>query len=131
MCPGPRWYGDHGHTAGILQVSHLYIVVRQLTASSFSARTTLEVFLGQWLNQSFNAFVNYTNRNAKSQITNKYVNYQWYFLLVFYFLSCFPTSAPLTRQIAVSYVSATTGAVAVSVGMNSLVKVRRRRNVRK
>jgi len=41
---------------------------------SLSTRSLLEVFLGQWLNQSFNAFVNYTNRNAKSPITNKYVD---------------------------------------------------------
>jgi len=42
---------------------------------SLSTRSLLEVFLGQWLNQSFNAFVNYTNRNAKSPITNKYVKH--------------------------------------------------------
>ena len=34
-------------------------------------RTPLEAFLSQWGNQSFNALVNYTNRNAKSSITNK------------------------------------------------------------
>lgn len=53
--------------------------------------------LGQWFNQSFNAIVNYTNRNAKSEVTGK--------------------------QIAVAYVGATSGAVAVAAGMNLLVEV--------
>lgn len=34
-------------------------------------RTTWEVFVAQFINQTFNAFVNYTNRNAKSQTTNE------------------------------------------------------------
>ena len=59
-------------------------------------RTVPQVFVMQWVNQSFNALVNYTNRNAKSEITNK--------------------------QIATAYVSATSGALAVALGLNSLVK---------
>ena len=34
-------------------------------------RTPGQVALMQWLNQSFNALVNYTNRNAASTLTNK------------------------------------------------------------
>ena len=53
--------------------------------------------LGQWINQSFNALVNYTNRNAKSETTS------W--------------------QIFAAYVSATGGAVTAAAGMNAMVKV--------
>ncbi|XP_022424603.1 sideroflexin-2 isoform X3 [Delphinapterus leucas] len=59
-------------------------------------RTIPAVVFWQWVNQSFNALVNYTNRNAAS-----------------------PTSV---RQMAVSYVTATTAAVATAVGMNTLTK---------
>eukprot|EP00112_Aurelia_sp_Birch-Aquarium-sp1_P005599 Seg164.13 transcript_id=Seg164.13/GoldUCD/mRNA.D3Y31 product=Sideroflexin-2 protein_id=Seg164.13/GoldUCD/D3Y31 len=59
-------------------------------------KTIPQVVFWQWVNQSFNAFVNYTNRNAKSTITNK--------------------------QIGVAYASATTAATIVSVALNSLTK---------
>jgi len=59
-------------------------------------KTVPQVVFWQWINQSFNALVNYTNRNAKSEITN--------------------------GQIATAYVSATTGAMLVSLGLNNLVK---------
>jgi len=59
-------------------------------------RTVPQVVFMQWVNQSFNALVNYTNRNAKSETTN--------------------------AQIATAYVSATSGALAVALGLNSLVK---------
>jgi len=61
-------------------------------------RTTPEVVVAQWINQSFNAGLNFTNRNANSNVTNK--------------------------QIGFAYASATSAAVGVSVGVNSLVKVR-------
>ena len=53
------------------------------------------VLFWQWFNQSFNALLNYTNRNATSKVTNKHI---------------------LT-----AYTSATTGAVAVSVLLNRMV----------
>ncbi|XP_013359488.1 PREDICTED: sideroflexin-2 isoform X7 [Chinchilla lanigera] len=59
-------------------------------------RTMPAVIFWQWVNQSFNALVNYTNRNAAS-----------------------PTSV---RQMAFSYLTATTTAVATAVGMNMLTK---------
>ncbi len=60
-------------------------------------RKFIYVVLGQWLNQSFNALVNYTNRNAKSETTSK--------------------------QILTAYVGATGGAVTAAAGMNAMVKV--------
>ena len=53
------------------------------------------VLFWQWFNQSMNATVNYTNRNATSEVTN--------------------------RHILIAYTSATTGAVAVSVLLNRMV----------
>lgn len=51
-----------------------------------------QVALMQWLNQSFNALVNYTNRNAASSIT--------------------------TNQMLFAYATATSTALAVAVGLN-------------
>lgn len=59
-------------------------------------KTVPQVVLWQWINQSFNALVNYTNRNAKSEVTNS--------------------------QITLAYVSATSGAMVIALGLNSLVK---------
>lgn len=53
-------------------------------------RTNTAVIFWQWVNQSFNALVNYTNRNANSSLT--------------------------TTQLAVSYVSATSSALVAAVG---------------
>lgn len=59
-------------------------------------RTVPAVVFWQWVNQSFNALVNYTNRNAASPITPK--------------------------QIGVAYVTATSAALATAVGLNLYTK---------
>ncbi|XP_075468613.1 sideroflexin-2 [Ascaphus truei] len=59
-------------------------------------RTVPAVVFWQWVNQSFNALVNYTNRNAASPIT--------------------PT------QIGLAYITATSTALATAVGLNLYTK---------
>uniref|UniRef100_A0A672F463 Sidoreflexin n=1 Tax=Salarias fasciatus TaxID=181472 RepID=A0A672F463_SALFA len=59
-------------------------------------RTVPAVVFWQWVNQSFNALVNYTNRNAASPITPK--------------------------QIGIAYVTATSTALATAVGLNLYTK---------
>jgi tricarboxylate carrier len=61
-------------------------------------RTNSAVILWQWINQSFNALVNYTNRNAASTIT--------------------------TKQMAVAYVSATSCALITALGFKSFMSTR-------
>uniref|UniRef100_A0A8D0BJP3 Sidoreflexin n=1 Tax=Salvator merianae TaxID=96440 RepID=A0A8D0BJP3_SALMN len=59
-------------------------------------RTVPAVVFWQWVNQSFNAIVNYTNRNAASPIT--------------------------VKQIGVAYFTATSTALATAVGLNLYTK---------
>ncbi|XP_067858174.1 sideroflexin-2 [Heptranchias perlo] len=59
-------------------------------------RTVPAVVFWQWVNQSFNALVNYTNRNAASPIS--------------------------TKQIGVAYLTATSTALATAVGLNLYTK---------
>ncbi|XP_059486018.1 sideroflexin-2 [Neocloeon triangulifer] len=61
-------------------------------------RTVPAVVFWQWVNQSFNALVNYTNRNAKSQLS--------------------------TTQLGIAYVSATTSALVTAIGFRSFLEKR-------
>ncbi|KAJ1525684.1 hypothetical protein ONE63_008899 [Megalurothrips usitatus] len=61
-------------------------------------RTSAAVMFWQWVNQSFNALVNYTNRNAKSPLT--------------------------TAQLGVAYVSATASACLVAVQFKGFLEKR-------
>ena len=58
-------------------------------------KSTPQQIFWQWANQSFNAVVNYTNRNASSQITNE--------------------------MLAMCYVGATAASVTCAVGMNKFI----------
>jgi len=61
-------------------------------------KTTPAVILWQWINQSFNALVNYTNRNAASSIS--------------------------TKQMTIAYVTATTSAVVTAIGLKGYLAKR-------
>lgn len=61
-------------------------------------RTVPGLVVSQWANQSFNALVNYTNRNANSPLT--------------------------VNQLCVSYVTATTSALAVAIGFKGFLQKR-------
>lgn len=59
-------------------------------------RTVPAIVFWQWVNQSFNALVNYTNRNANSPLT--------------------------TTGLGVAYVSATTSALVAAVGFKNFMQ---------
>eukprot|EP00914_Ancora_sagittata_P006030 GHVO01012161.1.p1 GENE.GHVO01012161.1~~GHVO01012161.1.p1 ORF type:complete len:274 (+),score=23.10 GHVO01012161.1:125-823(+) len=61
-------------------------------------KTTGAVILWQWINQSFNALVNYTNRNAASSLSNK--------------------------QIATAYVTATSSALITALTFKAVLSTR-------
>lgn len=87
--------GNHRCNAAVLQVSkHSQLISDDNLFASF--RTVPAVVFWQFVNQSFNAIVNYTNRNANSPIT--------------------------TNQLGIAYVSATTSALVASLGYKSMLQ---------
>ncbi|KAB0343203.1 hypothetical protein FD754_020129 [Muntiacus muntjak] len=100
----PRWdqstfIGRAKHFFTVTDPRNILLTNEQLEAARkvvHDYRTTPAVLFWQWINQSFNAVVNYTNRSG---------------------------DAPLTvNELGTAYVSATTGAVATALGLNALTK---------
>lgn len=94
-------------------------------------RTTPAVLFWQWINQSFNAIVNYTNRSGDAPIT---VRWETVILaatpadfnsLIRHFIPerNLTDYSLVCSQLGTAYVSATTGAVATALGLNALTKV--------
>ncbi|XP_025245214.1 sideroflexin-1 [Theropithecus gelada] len=100
----PRWdqstfIGRAYHFFTVTDPRNILLTNEQLESARkivHDYRTTPAVLFWQWINQSFNAVVNYTNRSG---------------------------DAPLTvNELGTAYVSATTGAVATALGLNALTK---------
>ncbi|XP_042816775.1 sideroflexin-3 isoform X2 [Panthera tigris] len=100
----PRWdqstfLGRARHFFTVTDPRNLLLSGAQLEASRNivqNYRKTPTVVFWQWVNQSFNAVVNYSNRSGDAPIT--------------------------VGQLGTAYVSATTGAVATALGLKSLTK---------
>ncbi|XP_033041245.1 sideroflexin-3 isoform X3 [Trachypithecus francoisi] len=100
----PRWdqstfLGRARHFFTVTDPRNLLLSAAQLETSRNivqNYRKTPTVVFWQWVNQSFNAIVNYSNRSGDTPIT--------------------------VRQLGTAYVSATTGAVATALGLKSLTK---------
>jgi hypothetical protein len=65
-------------------------------------RSTPGIIASQWLNQSYNAFVNYTNRSGSAAASD---------------------GGSANAQLLAAYFSATGGALTVALGLNYVAKV--------
>ncbi|OZC09256.1 tricarboxylate carrier [Onchocerca flexuosa] len=88
-------------------------------------KSTRAVVFWQWANQSFNALVNYTNRNARSPLSKRLIKLQCECIVVFslFILPVFQLEYQ-TRDLLVAYTSAVTGALAVAVGLKNYLAKR-------
>lgn len=79
-------------------VSLLFVISRY--------KSTPAVLFWQWANQSFNALVNYTNRNAKSTLSTSVE-------------SIYPHSFALLQDLVTAYAGAVTGALGLATGLKA------------
>lgn len=86
-------------------------------------RTPIQIFTAQLVNQTFNARVNYTNRNGKNHISDKWVMHIYIIIYNNYNIS-HGIIALLIRQLFTAFIGAITGAVSISIILNNLTKVR-------
>ena len=78
-------------------------------------KTTPAVVFWQWVNQSFNAVVNYTNRSGMRVLMKKEIQ-------IFIFI-CRAGDSPIPLStLGSSYCAATTAALTAALGLNSLTK---------
>lgn len=106
--------GEEGSKWILFSVRASQYVCVPLCMCTFRAPSA--VLFWQWINQSFNAIVNYTNRSGDEPITIKWD--------IINLLSPFLFSSSSSRQLAIPYIGATTCATATALGLNVLAKVR-------
>ena len=91
-------------------------------------RTTRQVVFWQWFNQSFNAVVNYNNRSGSNPIPKEWVRLVQVSRARVRILITFHTNGEsthyltLTRQLALSYAFATSGALVTALSLNNLAR---------